>query len=747
MVLAGTALPPPTDHSMTTWRKGCPLNVSATTKVSLLLTCLLLVSAPRGWATPNAIVDNFVPTTPVEVLAAPFTTGGVTTTNAYSGFVEIHVSGTGQGAGNNQSDPFYAFERPAGVPITPDSTIPHLALSFTSDVCSNPPLIEAFMAFIEGVGQVSTGTVPPYNPAHSYAFVLNLGAFSGQITLGFKDCGFADNQGAFQITVNGVRAVASSLEPWQFTTPLHVPRNGHGMAATGTHVYALGGANNVSAPCTTLASVEVAPILADGNLGAWTFTGPLSFPRFTTRAVVVGNFLYVVGGANGCGLGDAVLFTSVERAAILPNGTLGPWVAVAALTRGRAHMALVTDGIHLYAVGGFDGSRTNTVDMSTVLSDGSLTPWQLVTPMTIGREAPGAAIVNGMLYAAGGLTPGGIVASTEGTRIQANGTLGAWQPMAPMGIARYQAAGVSLGNTIWMMGGGPQGSGSPTTERAIFDGTGAIAGWTPDASMHQSRVNPGAAVSGSHIYTSGGDLAGLDASVEFATEDSASAFVTRLYQQVLNRAPEPGGVAGWVQQIQQDRSVVPTVLAFFHSQEFLGRNTSNSQFLTIVYLTFLNRAPDPGGFNAFLGGLQAGLLTRDNLLDIFLDSAEFASLASFLPPLDPLSALVTTLYVRILGRGPDQAGLQGFVVQLQQSRNVLSTVLVFLRSPEFLSRNTSNTEFVTLLYRVFLDRVPDAPGLAFWVAQLTQGTATRDQLVTQFAASLEFQVIQHQLFP
>jgi hypothetical protein len=54
---------------------------------------------------------------------------------------------------------------------------------------------------------------------------------------------------------------------------------------------------------------------------------------------------------------------------------------------------------------------------------------------------------------------------------------------------------------------------------------------------------------------------------------------------------------------------------------------------------------------------------------------------------------------------------------------------------------------VTLLYRVFLDRVPDQAGLSIFVTQLTNGTATRNQLVLLFAASPEFQAIQQQLFP
>jgi hypothetical protein len=225
------------------------------------------------------------------------------------------------------------------------------------------------------------------------------------------------------------------------------------------------------------------------------------------------------------------------------------------------------------------------------------------------------------------------------------------------------------------------------------------------------------------------------------------AFLTHLYWRVLGRAPDRGGLQAFLQQLQQFGSLVPTTLALFHSFEFMNRHTSDEQFLTLLYRAFLNREPDSTGFNAFLTDLQSGIFTRDNLLDIFLDSQEFAAQASFLPPLDPLSAFVITLYVRILGRGPDQPGLQSFLALLQQTRTALPTVQIFLHSPEFLARSTTNTDFVTLLYRVLLDRVPDAPGRAIFVSLLTQGSLTRDQLVAAFAASLEFQAIQHQLFP
>ncbi len=236
---------------------------------------------------------------------------------------------------------------------------------------------------------------------------------------------------------------------------------------------------------------------------------------------------------------------------------------------------------------------------------------------------------------------------------------------------------------------------------------------------------------------------------EVATFDApaAAAFVTRLYQQVLGRAPEPGGVGSWVQQIEQIGAVSPIILGFFHAPEFLSRHSSNEQYLSILYRALLNREPDPSALDAFVSQLQAGRLTRDDILDIFLDSPEFARQTGFLPPLDPVTAFVTTLYVAVLRRGPDEIPLRNFVTDLQQSRSSFGVIAFFLNSPEFLQRNTTNTEFVTLLYRVFLNRRPDPEGLATWVAALTQGITDRGRLDLPFILSPEFQAIERARFP
>jgi hypothetical protein len=285
-----------------------------------------------------------------------------------------------------------------------------------------------------------------------------------------------------------------------------------------------------------------------------------------------------------------------------------------------------------------------------------------------------------------------------------------------------------------------QNNGGPTPTHALLPGSPAIdaagSDCPPPGTDQRGAARPQGAACDIGAYEAG----------RFFDAIAAASFVTRLYERVLGREPEPDVVEGWVGQIQLDGSVVRTVFAFFSSKEFLDRNNSNAQVLTILYQALLNREPDPEGFDAFMTALQGGRLTRDNLLDIFLDSQEFTGQAGFVQPPDPITAFVTTLYVRILGRGPDPLGLPFFVSQLRQTRTILPTIQQFLASPEFQARQTTNAEFVALLYRVFLNRVPDAAGIASFVTLLTQGT-TRDQLLTQFAASPEFQTIQQRLFP
>ncbi len=91
---------------------------------------------------------------------------------------------------------------------------------------------------------------------------------------------------------------------------------------------------------------------------------------------------------------------------------------------------------------------------------------------------------------------------------------------------------------------------------------------------------------------------------------------------------------------------------------------------------------------------------------------------------------VDRLYTNILGRHVDAnnalvAGILNDSIDAEDAAENL------LNSAEFTNRNVSNTEFVKILYRVFLDREADTAGLNNWVNALNNGTS-RAQLIDTF---------------
>ena len=103
-------------------------------------------------------------------------------------------------------------------------------------------------------------------------------------------------------------------------------------------------------------------------------------------------------------------------------------------------------------------------------------------------------------------------------------------------------------------------------------------------------------------------------------------FVSRFYQQCLDREPDPAGLAGWSDGLL-DHSLTGEDVArgFIFSPEFINRNTSNEEFLIILYKAFFNRNPDQVGFNGWLTELNNGT-DRGAILDGFLYSLEFTGL-------------------------------------------------------------------------------------------------------------------------
>jgi hypothetical protein len=106
------------------------------------------------------------------------------------------------------------------------------------------------------------------------------------------------------------------------------------------------------------------------------------------------------------------------------------------------------------------------------------------------------------------------------------------------------------------------------------------------------------------------------------------AFVTRFYQQCLSRNPDPGGLAGWVNAlVVRTLSGADVANGFIFSPEFIARNTTNEQFVTILYRAFFAREPDAGGYNGWVNYLYSGA-SRQTVLNGFTHSLEFENLCT-----------------------------------------------------------------------------------------------------------------------
>ena len=226
-------------------------------------------------------------------------------------------------------------------------------------------------------------------------------------------------------------------------------------------------------------------------------------------------------------------------------------------------------------------------------------------------------------------------------------------------------------------------------------------------------------------------------------EPDVRAFVRRFYQQCLNREPDQAGWDNWTSALM-DGSLSGAALAeaFIFSKEFVNRQTSNAEFLNIMYRAFFNREPDSGGYNTWLSALNKGT-SREEVLKGFTHSQEFANLcdAYGIQPMtqrERIEAFVTRFYQQCLNRQPDAGGLKTWTDSLLSGAQTGADVAHgFIFSQEFTNRNTSNAEFLTIMYRAFFAREPDSGGYNTWLNALKGGTSRADVL-NGFTHSTEF---------
>jgi len=100
----------------------------------------------------------------------------------------------------------------------------------------------------------------------------------------------------------------------------------------------------------------------------------------------------------------------------------------------------------------------------------------------------------------------------------------------------------------------------------------------------------------------------------------------RIYKAAFDRNPDGSGLGYWIAQMDKGMDLIEVSARFVDSPEFrdlYGTNPTNAQFLTKLYQNVLGRAPEAAGYNWWLNELNTNpSKTKAKVLADFSESAE-----------------------------------------------------------------------------------------------------------------------------
>ncbi|OBF88006.1 protein kinase [Mycobacterium sp. 852002-51163_SCH5372311] len=217
---------------------------------------------------------------------------------------------------------------------------------------------------------------------------------------------------------------------WQPGPPLPIPLH-HAAAATYRgEVVVLGGESekNIGNGTNKVFALR-------GN--NWVELPSLKHARVAPAAAVVGDKLVAVGGQSAKQL--------VPQTEVFDGSS---WKDAADMPTPREHLAAVSDGTYLYAIGGrFLSASKNTAALEQF--DPASGKWTKLVGMPTPRGSYGAAYIDGRIVVVGGEEPTQVVNVVEMYDIADK----KWSTLTPMPTSRHAEVVATVGNTVYVIGG------------------------------------------------------------------------------------------------------------------------------------------------------------------------------------------------------------------------------------------------------------------------------------------------------
>lgn len=324
------------------------------------------------------------------------------------------------------------------------------------------------------------GTVIPWdpNPAELALPGPRAGALALQSGTHLYLVGGRTASGATADVVTTTVSTDGNFAPWTAGPALPAPRSNAALATLGGVPYVIGGLDASGAPTTTVYVGQ----LQNGQLTGWTLsdgnnkTVNLTLPKpiSDAAAVAASSGIYVVGGKTPDGPSN-VLWRSAYSTAKPP--VLGGWEAVSALPlpEARAGASALLVGNFLYVMGGEGPNGASNAVYRLTLANGEPAAAQgggvlgWATPregqggnMPAPRSHAASFTANGALYMVGGTDAQGAPQKTNFWAVPnaTSGDIASWShnDNTDLPDARAASAISSVGSTAFVIGGlGPQG--------------------------------------------------------------------------------------------------------------------------------------------------------------------------------------------------------------------------------------------------------------------------------------------------
>lgn len=256
-------------------------------------------------------------------------------------------------------------------------------------------------------------------------------------------------------------------------------------------------------------------------------------------------------------------------------------------------------------------------------------------------------------------------------------------------------------------------------------------------------------------------LAGTGA-MAAGNDDAAKNFVQHLYKTVLDREPDQAGLAAWTANLVSGKETATEVAygIVFSPEAVKKYQNDNAGFVDALYMGLFGR-----GIRHFSPAYSADELsywtnfldsqvTKKGVFKGFVDSIEFARLCEDFGVIkgtisvdeardvNPLvTKFVNDLYVLVLGRGADIAGLNDWTNRINTGAEGAAQVAYgFFFSHEYLC-SKNDADFVEDLYVMLLGRASDPIGKSEWLKNIQKDGQSRASVFYGIANSPEFKAV------